>query len=787
MINCSQPDCTGTVEDGYCVECGMEPTNHPLIAPGASSGRCNRPGCAGLVEDGYCTTCGHPPLDTAAPATAGNTPSPLSGPSGPSGPSGAVATGSTATAGSIRTGSGRSSSSGGRGMLGAGMVEVPRVPYRDPATAVLSNPEIPEKKRFCRNGHPVGRARPGRPGRTEGFCPQDGTPYSFTPKLGKGDMVGGQYEVLGCLAHGGLGWVYLGRDRNVSDRWVVLKGLLDAEDADVFIAERTFLAAVEHPNIVKIHNFVRHAGEDYIVMEYIGGRSLRDILEQRRRDAGPTSHLPLPQVIAYGLEILRALGYLHDQGMVYCDFKPDNAIQSEEQLKLIDLGGVRRIDDEDSDVYGTPGYQAPEIAAGTAPSISSDLYTVGRSLAVLSFPFGGFTTKYIDSLPPRASVPLLAAYESYDRLLRRATHADPVLRFQSAADMAEQLTGVLREVLSAEDGRPRPAPSPLFGPAPFTSGPAIVDMVMRADGPVLGTLSAGQAATALPVPLVDDADRAAGYLAGLPVLADKQLAAALDAAPTKSPEVELALVRVRIALGDLPAADHLLDGLAEARPADWRISWYRAVAALAAGADEDVQTAAHLFDLLYSTLPGEDAPKLALAYCRELRGDLAGAAGMYEVVWRTDNSCLSAGFGLARARFAAGDRAGAIRALDSVPPISGHYTAAQVAAAAMSVRGRPAAELTEQDLLAAAARLDGLGLEGGRYERLAAEVLEAALGLLSSGPAGGPSLLGAEFAERPLRRRLEETYRTLARHAGGKRDRVVLVGRANAVRPRTLF
>ena len=68
---------------------------------------------------------------------------------------------------------------------------------------------------------------------------------------------------------------------------------------------------------------------------------------------------------AYALEGLRALGYLHGLGLLYCDFKPDNVIQSEEQLKLIDLGGVRRADDASSAIYGTVGYQAPEIAAGS--------------------------------------------------------------------------------------------------------------------------------------------------------------------------------------------------------------------------------------------------------------------------------------------------------------------------------------------------------------------------------------------------------------------------------------
>ena len=128
---------------------------------------------------------------------------------------------------------------------------------------MLADPRVPENKRFCGNcGEPVGRGRDGRPGRTEGFCPQLRHPFSFSPKLAPGDLVAGQYEVLGCLAHGGLGWIYLARDRNVSDRWVVLKGLLNTGDADAMaaaVAERQFLAQVEHPNIVRIYNFVQHA------------------------------------------------------------------------------------------------------------------------------------------------------------------------------------------------------------------------------------------------------------------------------------------------------------------------------------------------------------------------------------------------------------------------------------------------------------------------------------------------------------------------------------------------
>ena len=177
---------------------------------------------------------------------------------------------------------------------------------------------------------------------------------------------------------------------------------------------------------MRVYNSVQHAsrrdGETagYIVMEYVGGKSLKQIRLEARERGGA---VPLAHALAYALEILPAFGYLHDLGLVYCDFKPDNIIQTEEQLKLIDMGGVRYIDG-DGPIYGTVGYQAPEIETD-GPSPCSDLYTVGRTLAVLTFEFSGFQGRYQFTLPE--DQPLLAQYPSYARLLRRATHRDPDL------------------------------------------------------------------------------------------------------------------------------------------------------------------------------------------------------------------------------------------------------------------------------------------------------------------------------------------------------------------------
>ncbi len=659
-------------------------------------------------------------------------------------------------------------------MLGAGLVEVPPVPYQDPVAVVLKDPRVPESKRYCSGcGEKTGRSRDGvRPGRTEGFCAKCGAGFSFAPKLARGDVVGGQYEVLGCLAHGGLGWIYLARDRNVSDRWVVLKGLLDSGDADAMaaaVAERRFLATVEHPNIVKIYNFVQHAGAGYIVMEYVGGRSLKDLAVEARQSGGA---LPLPQVLAYGLEVLHALGYLHGQGLVYCDFKPDNVIQTEEQLKLIDLGGVIGADDEDSPVYGTVGYQAPEIAE-LGPSACSDLYTVGRTLAVLSFSFEGFSGRFRYSLPERDTIPVLAAHESFDRLLRRATDPDPDRRYQSAEEMAEQLTGVLREVLAAGDGRPRPRTSMLFGPEPRVIKPESPD----------ATDAAAVAAT-LPVPLTEISDPAASYLAGLAALTPRQILHALESLPVRSLEVDLLRVRAGIGLGELGAARNELETLEGA--GDWRVGWYRGIVHLTGGEPE---IARGLFDDVYGLLPGEAAPKLALAACAHVAGDADAAVRYHRMVWRTDHTYLGAAFGLSRAHVARGERREAVEVLESVPATSSHHVEARLAAIRTRVHDRAA--LTCEDLLTAAARLEELDLDDRPFARHAAEILEAAL----DWPAGSPSppvpaatrLFDAELTERGIRFALERFYRSLARLATDGRERVVLVDRANVARPHTLI
>jgi serine/threonine-protein kinase PknG len=752
---------------------------------------CGRPACSGAIEDGYCNLCGvasapgavsMPAVSQSAALAASGAPSGSSTGQSPRLPDGFAAR--PASAGS------------GRGSLGAGLVEIPAIRASDPAEAVLTDPQVRESMRFCsRCEKPVGRGRGGSRGRTEGFCKNCGARFSFRPRLQRGDLVAGQYEVLGCLAHGGLGWIYLARDRNVSDRWVVLKGLLNSGDADAqaaAVAERRFLAEVEHPSIVRIYNFVEHPDSQtgdptgYIVMEYVGGQSLRQIVLERRT---ARQSVPVAQALAYAIEVLPALGYLHRLGLVYCDFKPDNVIQVEEQLKLIDLGGVRRIDDDDSPIYGTVGYQAPEVATA-GPSPASDLYTVGRALAVLTFEFAGYTSTMQHCLPDAATVPVLAVHESFYRLLRRATEPDPRRRFTAAADMIAQLTGVLREVLAAADGIPRPAFSGRFTPEVR----AIGSSGMTSAGGATATPGGAEIAAGLPVPLVDSTDPAASYLATLGTLEPQQVADALQSALSVAPgtpggvgdgvEAYLALARACIAGGDAAGAGMALNHLVGRGRVDWRATWYQGLADVLAGRLPEARTA---FEAVYDALPGELAPKLALGLTAEAAGDLGTAARHLGIVWTTDRSYVSAAFGLARIRLASGDPSAAVDVLSRVPESSSHHITAQIAAVRARVSAADPADLSAGAVTEAAGQLERLQLDDATRYTLTGEVLRAALALSQAGtPVNGSRLLDCDMSERGLRLGLERCYRALARLSPTQLGRYALVDLASDVRPRTL-
>jgi len=693
--------------------------------------------------------------------------------------------------------------------LGAGLVTLPRVNPIDPTAAVLRNPEVPEDKRYCwKCLHPVGRPEQDAAGDTAGTCAHCGSPFNFRPMLRPGDLVADQYEVRGCLAYGGMGWIFLARDRNVSGRWVVLKGLqnpLDIEAHVVALAERQFLSEMAHPAIVKIYNFVKHRGADgipcgYIVMEYVGGRSLKTELDARGPDC-----LPVSEAIAYMLEVLPALDYLHSFGLAYNDLKPDNIMVSEDEVKLIDLGAVAARQSGGS-LYGTPGYQAPEFTR-TGPTVASDIYTVGRTLGALTMrmPTDEHGHK-LPGIPSPGEEPLLRRYPAFSRLLHRATDPDPAQRFPSAYAMYRQLLGVMRTVLAEDTGKEYPQVSSAFGAPRGDFG--IDTLIRQTDGVVDGTrrmtgLDAASVVSALPIPLIDSEDACADLLSPLlhgdPHRAldmlrqtrENMRTAKLPTPDTFELEGTLAEIRAYLDLGEVEYARTKLAGLRGGYDTDWRIEWYAGIAELTS---TDYETAYEHFDFVASMVPGELAPLLALAATAELLVEIGpdhpdgwtrAATDYYRAVWHTNRGIASAGFGLARL-LAAGDNPAAVATVTQVPESSRHHNVARMTACLLLV-SRPPAELTQEDLDEAADRLRDLHDEP-RLLQMQVVVLGAALGWLRHGeqpPAPGATILGLRYTDEELRGGIELVLRHIARNAPRRLQRYALIDLANHLRPRS--
>ncbi|HEY9604095.1 MAG TPA: tetratricopeptide repeat protein [Allocoleopsis sp.] len=727
------------------------------------SEKCKRKGCTGLIEDGYCNVCGLAAIKTQevnAPRHSQVTrQSSLT-----RGTSSAITTGTGSSPLTNRSrGSRRTSHSTARSsrrQLGAGLVSVPELPSTEPEKAILLEPKVPDNKRFCSNCNNSLK-------REKGFCPKCGQKYSFIPTLKPSDLVAGQYEVKGAIAYGGLGWIYLGFDRTLS-RYVVLKGLLNTEDAAaaaVAVAERQFLAAVKHANIVGIYNFVKHDNEGFIVMEYVGGKTLKEI----RKERGP---LPVAEAIAYIHRILGAFSYLHSLGLVYCDFKPDNVMLEGNDVKLIDLGGVRRIDDLHGDIYGTVGYSAPE--AGEGPTVVSDLFTVGRTLAVLLTNIRGFSKDHQYTLPSPQEEPLFAEQESLYRFLIKATAENPDERFQSADEMTDQLLGVLREVVAIETNTPRPASSTLLGG----------DMLALTNSGDFEPIKASH--DQLPIPILDSTDPAFNAVLNAGAIVDPvKRSIALEVVTKQFPQSAEAWLRLANSLIDLEYFQEVEQHLAkveEKDPWDWRVLWYKGRSFMAQGRAKEAQT---VFDQVYFDLPGELAPKLALALAAEQAGNFKLAIKMYDLVSRTDPSYTSATFGLARCLY---DRKGAVAALERVPQTSNLFTRSRVEIARTLVNTERSAPGTNE-LKQASAAIEALTLEGMDRHRLTKQVLETALHLVTSQaltPTSSIAILGQPLQELYLRKGLEKALRNMAHLVTGK-EKIRLVDEANRVRPRTWF
>jgi serine/threonine-protein kinase len=265
----------------------------------------------------------------------------------------------------------------------------------------------------------------------------------------------GRYRIVRKLGTGGMANVYLAEDE-VLGRRVAIKILNDRHAGDDQFVERfrreaKNAASLSHPNIVSIYDRGEAEGTYYIAMEYLDGRSLKELIVAR----GPA---PIHLAVDYARQILTAIRFAHRHGIVHRDIKPHNVlVDGEGRLKVTDFGiaraGVSQMTEAGS-IIGTAQYLSPEQARGAPVDQTSDLYSVGVVLYELLtgvVPFSGDTPveiamKHLSTVPEPPSAKRAEIPRDLDMVVMRALAKDPSERYHSAEEMDADLRRISRGV-----------------------------------------------------------------------------------------------------------------------------------------------------------------------------------------------------------------------------------------------------------------------------------------------------------------------------------------------------
>ena len=283
----------------------------------------------------------------------------------------------------------------------------------------------------------------------------------------------GRYVVEELVGVGGMGQIYKAQDpvlrRTVAIKLISTKLMSGADRADYikrFRREAEAAARCAHPNIVAVYDFALHEEQPYLAMEFVAGRSLRQLL-----DDAPV--MDIPDAIAIMLQVLDALTSAHEQGVIHQDIKPGNImLTTEHRVKVGDFGISKLMNVETTTIFstiGTPSYMSPEQCRGDdIVDGRSDIFSAGAMLFEMVAGERAFQGRNVTEVSHRIqndSLPLLPAHvrNAAPRLqlvLERAMGKHPADRFDTGTDMAEALRQVLREAAPdstriAPEARPR--------------------------------------------------------------------------------------------------------------------------------------------------------------------------------------------------------------------------------------------------------------------------------------------------------------------------------------------
>ncbi|MEW5911071.1 MAG: serine/threonine-protein kinase, partial [Thermodesulfobacteriota bacterium] len=266
--------------------------------------------------------------------------------------------------------------------------------------------------------------------------------------LGDGEVIAGRFEVVRELGRGGMGQVLLVRDRLLKGQEVALKlispELVALPEAQERFAQEVLAArALTHPNIVKVYDLNQEAGRSFFTMEYVSGRSLRALLEERRA-AGKL--FSLWEAVGVVGQVLQALEHAHGQGVIHRDLKPDNVVVTGEypgwRVKVLDFGLAKMLSPSkltsSALSMGTAYYMSPEqLSASRDVGPASDIYSVGVVLYEMltgKIPQGRFKL-------PGDLVPGLPS--DLDEVIDKALQAEAGDRYQTAGELSAALVQVL--------------------------------------------------------------------------------------------------------------------------------------------------------------------------------------------------------------------------------------------------------------------------------------------------------------------------------------------------------